>query len=225
MLTCASRACFDSASFRAGSVTSAMRRTSAVSAAASAAASGCGVACDGAPAVAPSALVCPAPSSSAAASTGEPSSSRICTLRKPVPFSVFTRRRAMLVTALFSMNFTSVGSSSVSTTAVPKRVLNAVGNSFCNSPCSALGERLRASISRARLLSSPTPIAQLTGSCFDLSRNRFISARSIPVCVSVAMRVASCIRCGCCGTQHSVAGMTGVTGRFDQPGNPSLSMS
>jgi hypothetical protein len=55
------------------------------------AASGLAAACD---------AVCAAPSSSAAPSTGEPSSSRICTLRKPVPFSVFTSRRATLVTCL-----------------------------------------------------------------------------------------------------------------------------
>ena len=184
MLTLTRRACLANTSFCAGSAMSAIRGTSVASAAASAVVSGCG---------ASGALVsaCSAASSSAATSTGEPSSSRICTLRNPVPFSVFTRRRAMLVTALFSMNLTSVGSSSVSTTAVPKRVLKALGNSFCRSPCSALGERLRASISSATLLSSPTPIAQLTGSCFDLSRNRFISARSIPVCVSAAMSMAS----------------------------------
>ena len=128
------------------------------------------------------------PSPSAAGSPPASHPAADLRLAKAVTFGVSTKRRAMLVTGLFSMELDGRRIIIVSTTADARsESMKAEGNCFCRSPCGswrgdAGDERRR----RTTLLSSPTPSTHsLTGSCFDLSRNRFISARSIPgLCVS-----------------------------------------
>jgi len=123
-----------------------------------------------------------------------------------VPFSVRASRRHMPETARLTVSFTSFGSSSTSTNALPKRMFFRSGHSASSCRPSACGPLVLCSNSLAPP-SPPSPKAQLTGSCLDLTRSGFMDATSMMFFGS-AMAPSECVLVA----QRCKGGRTAVNG-------------